>query len=755
MPKNSTQIEFKNFIKGLVDVASPLNFPDNASFDEENFELNRDGTRNRRLGFDVESGAVYYNLLNSTYLNSFDPVIFKWKDAAGQVDKDFLIVQDGNTLHIFDLINRQLSINGFVSSIELTDFPPNSAYSFASVDGRLVVACGEPSVALITFVDPGFDIEYIRLKTRDLWGIPTNDQYDTDESFRGALNARHNYNLQNQSWGIPRRNRFGQLIDPVAFYIQSLRVAPSNSEVVWTGLQFQAVGSGNEPFERLWPNMWEEALGANVKSSKGYFIIDVVDRGRSRAEQFANNWTKYPQLTYSSIDLEADRTPGGPSFVKEFAGRIFYAGFQGKVIDPNSRSPNLSNYVFFSQLVKSKADYAKCYQAGDPTSRESSDIVDTDGGFIRISGAEQIIALETIGNSLIVLATNGVWAIVGGSDYGFTATNFRVDKITSFGCVSAKSVVSDGGKVFYWSDTGIYLIMQGEVGGMTASNITENTIQNLYDDIDNSVKQKATAVYDTLTKKIKWLYRTGDYFDPDTEMYEIILDTTIGSFYKFKIYNTENNEYGIVQGFDTNRFELDEIDSLVLVDSDGVVSNTDPVVISDLLKTGAIRNTRYLVLKNTDTGVKFTFGYYYNNSFRDWDEIDASAYLITGDITTGNIAIKKQIPYIFIAMARTEVGTDGSGNLLGTSSCIFTTQWDWSTSSAANRWSNPQQAYRLKRVLLNDVSQNADISGTRLVVTKNKARGSGRSFAIKFEAEPLKDCKLVGWNLSLNGTSTP
>ncbi len=50
-----TEKVYRSFIKGLVTEASPLTFPENASIDEQNFVLNRDGSRSRRLGIDYEA----------------------------------------------------------------------------------------------------------------------------------------------------------------------------------------------------------------------------------------------------------------------------------------------------------------------------------------------------------------------------------------------------------------------------------------------------------------------------------------------------------------------------------------------------------------------------------------------------------------------------------------------------------------------------------------------------------------------------
>jgi hypothetical protein len=50
MARQTAAVEINNFVKGLITEASPLTFPDNASLEEQNFVLNRDGSRERRSG---------------------------------------------------------------------------------------------------------------------------------------------------------------------------------------------------------------------------------------------------------------------------------------------------------------------------------------------------------------------------------------------------------------------------------------------------------------------------------------------------------------------------------------------------------------------------------------------------------------------------------------------------------------------------------------------------------------------------------
>jgi hypothetical protein len=54
MARQTSVLEINKFILGLVTDANPLTFPENASLEEENFVLNIDGSRRRRLGMDYE-----------------------------------------------------------------------------------------------------------------------------------------------------------------------------------------------------------------------------------------------------------------------------------------------------------------------------------------------------------------------------------------------------------------------------------------------------------------------------------------------------------------------------------------------------------------------------------------------------------------------------------------------------------------------------------------------------------------------------
>lgn len=788
MAKKSVKIEVNNFIKGIITEASPLNFPENATLDESNFVLNRDGTRNRRLGMDFESG---YSLVPATSsVNNIvtrDIVPFKWTNVAGKADDNFLVVQDGSKIHIFDM--RRTAITGMpaLAVLELStySFSASAKYSYAVVEGKLVIAAGKRNIVTVTHLAGVFTVEAKQLLVRDVWGVEVKEdsKFETDVQYRSAtLHPSHNYNLYNQSWGTPRQSYLVSkpaesvgtgieliplaptptttidMADPVQVYVDSLGIYPSNSETVWPGLQFQPVSAGASPFERLFPELYKQTFGADIKTAKGSFIIDLLRRGASRSAAIASNAKRHSVMKLVSFDTSADYTTGGAAFVCEFAGRVFYAGFSGDVVDGDARSPSLSNYVMFSQLVRNTGDIVKCYQEGDPTSRESNDLVDTDGGFIRLSGAERIIGMLSLAGVLAVFASNGVWIISGGSDFGFTATNYKTDRISSFGALSRYSIVEDGTRAVYWSEDGIYAIGKDQFGSFNVENIAQKTIQSLYDEIPTLVKSKAIGVFDSIGKRIRWLYQIGNRFSSESETYELVLDMTIGAFYKLSIGKLSDYSTEVLAPFSSVPFTLEDDISEIQVGSSDVLSSTNEVISLSERRVSGMLDTRYLCAKISGGSVYFTVGFYRDETFTDWKAsngvgVDAPAFLITGATTGGDSSLVKQVPYLFAHFFRTEKLLDSEGNSVNPSSCLIQSQWDWSTARLSNKWSPQFQAYRYRRNSLTDSESLEYDSGFELVTSKNKLRGRGRSFALRMETEPLHDCQIVGWNISLNGNA--
>lgn len=756
MTKKSTKAEINLFNAGINTEANLLNFPPNASRDEENFDLNKNGVRERRLGIDYEDNYALFNLgISEEVYKTQSHSTFKWDRAGGNANNTFLVVQIGNTIHIFDSQVNSISSEGFLTSITIDKFPIDRKFSFTAVDGYLVVVSGEDTVFRVIYdtITKIFNSEYERIKVRDLWGVEVvGSNYESDTLFRDeTIPSQHIYNLRNQSWAFPRRKPEVGLKDPIDEYFNTLGKYPSNSESVWIGMTMNTDGT-TEVFR---PTLMRDSIGADISSARGFFIIDLLRRGNSRSEEYGKNQSRNIELIYNIGTLPEDVTLGGPSIVTEYAGRVWYAGFGGEVINGDSRSPNLVSYVCFSQLVNSPEDILKCYQKGDPSSRDASDIVDTDGGFIRISGASKIVSMVSLGRDLVVFAENGVWAVSGGSDYGFTATNYSVERISNYGCISTSSVIVEGDRSFYWSEDGIYATQRDQIGKLHVSSITQSTIQTLYENIDVTQKAKATGVYDSFERKVRWLYNVDEELNNNNFVFELILNTETGAFTKNRIYNLTTNTPEVIGFVLSNPYRKGSDVQTVVVSSASVTAASVPVVITETIRTSGIVSVKYLTVVFSGGTARITFSEYRNQQFLDWKTangvgVDASAFILTGDITAGDSSVHKQVPYLVMHFFRTEM-TATNGVPDNQSGCLVRSQWDWASSVNSGKWSPQFQTYRYRRPYF--VTGPVYDNGFETVVTRNKLRGRGRAFSLLIETETEKDCRIIGWNLSINGNS--
>lgn len=580
-----------------------------------------------------------------------------------------------------------------------------------------------------------------------------------------VLTSRHLYNLRNQSWAIPKPSFNGNdspqdLI--TQFHNEGIHVFPSNSDTTGPFIyQNTASDNGSKYIQRFNAgDSYNNALG-NSFAPIGFFIIDVLDRGASRKSAYAQMMSQYPINTWDIEDLPTDETPTGPTVVAEFAGRVFYSGFPGIIIDGDSSSPKLSSYVLFSQLVRDSSGVFYCYQSADPTSADASDLVDTDGGFIRIDGAYNINALANIQSGLVVLAENGAWVIQGGSDSGFTATNYKVIKVSNVGCISPRSAVVVNNALIYWGKDGIYNLTTNQYGDFVADNISRKTIQTFYDKISSDDKLAACGIYDEYEQKVKWIY--GNRYQSSAPTYELSLDMTLGAYTKYSINRLGTSRFPmLVSGMQVNPFTLSANTQDVVVNADQVVVESEDVIINignaDNVLTG-FREVQYLVILNSSPTITFTFGNYTNVDHYDWKSvngigIDAKSYLLTGALAGGDYQRKKDIMYITTHFTKTENGLvdDGTGSgdltLRNQSSCLLQAQWDWTNSVNSNRWGTKQQVYRIRQPYFPTDPGNFD-NGYSVVETRTKLRGSGKAVSLLFESSPGKHLEILGWSMTL------
>ncbi len=706
MPKQSQPLEYNTFVAGLISEASVLNFPENASVDEANFVLDRDGTRKRRLGLAFEPGYTEHQIPTVQSTDRFD--VFHWTNVGEDPNKKYNIVQVGSNLYIFDATAEQASAT-LITTIP-TGLANDRVINWASVGGRAIGAAGEHDVFVLSEDTLGIHLTSESLKIRDLFGVEdpfTNADGQTVDGLEDewvehrpdSATEPHLYNLRNQTWAHPAGDA-----DPIQTFLSTVTKVPSNSDNRNVGMKTNQ--DGNYVLD---VTLVRDTATGTARAPHGYFIIDALRRGTSRYDAYKHMMENNPELSLNVTagTFKQDSTPGGATSVAEYAGHAFFAGFSGEITEPDKHSPKMASYVLFSKLVKSDSDVFKCYQAGDPTSEDNFDIVATDGGFVRLAGAYGIHKMVSIGKGLCVFAESGVWMISGGSDYGFDATNYMVTKVTDRGAINGDSVVVVDGSVIYWGKDGIYQVAANNVGEYVATNIIAQTIQTYYNNLPN--KKVARGVYDPYSRKASWLL--GDK--------EVILDFDLGAWY---VYNISQ--------------EAD-----------------DPVVLGattyEPYKTPHGHfSVKYAVIGESLGTPFLTFAHYHNEEFMDWGTKDAPAYLVTGSVTGGDSQRTKQVPYLTMHFNRTETELDDMLMWENPSSCIAQVQWEWTDSAASGRWGREFQAYRHRRGFFPAVDNTA--SGYAVTTSKSKLRGKGRAFALKLRTEPGKDCQILGWALMVN-----
>lgn len=767
MAREASAFEINKFIAGLVTDANPLTFPDNASLEEENFVLNIDGSRRRRLGMDFEDG---YQEITTTVADAgtSEPAFssYKWDNAGGDPEQSILVVQIGTQVKFFNLDSTPISAN-LITSYTFSGADVSQVFSYATVDGILVIVSGNKQPVTFEFTAPATITSRARtLMIRDLFGVEDTisvDLWDNLETRPASITDEHTYNLRNMTWALPRvESNTETTNDPIThFFATSSSKYPALSDNLVQALYADPADTDNRTGKRFFAADLVKNPVGDMRAPMGYFKIDALERGTSRLAQEVKLRARYSTLDFSVTDLPTDKTPGGPKCVSEFAGRVFYAGFRGDLEDGDDNSPRMSSYILFSQLVRGVKDIPQCYQEGDPTNTSSPDLVATDGGFLRINEAFEILALRNVGTSLLICAKNGIWRLYGGSDYGFDATNYVVERVTDHGIIGLDSLIVVDNTLMYWGQDGIYHVHPNENGRWVSDNISYGTIQRLYEEISIADKKAAKGSYDKFERKARWIYhnRLGD----EEPTKELILDTNLRAYYVNAIKQFGTTIFPrVLASFAIEPYQVIINTTPVTVNTEQVQVAAEDVImgIDSVFGNGSIKELAYLVVTEIDPVVKYTFAIYRDPEWREWKSVDdvgvdAEAFLVTGYLADSqggkDFARQKQFPYLFVHCNRTESGfiEDINGDLYpaNPSGCIVQTRWEWSDSAASKRWGNPFQAYRYKRFYMPSDASDAYDTGFATIVTKNRLRGTGKVLSLKFSTEPYKDLHLYGWSI--------
>ncbi|WBF78088.1 head closure protein [Methylophilales phage MEP401] len=741
---------YRSFVKGLITEANQLTFPENASIDEANFVLNRDGSRSRRLGVDYESSYVLTATgLTATDIKEGKQSFHIWESPGGDTSVTLGIVRIKDKLWFMNLLTDSPSANLKNSGSPITIASlSNSKIETSVINNKCVIVSKDlPRPVLLTYnVSTGAVTQStIQIQIRDIYGVDDALFLDTRPV---TLTNTHKYNLRNQGWNKNIVTTTGA--DAITLTKTDLGVYPANSDN-WTLGKISNASSAD--YEKYDPDTLNKNSFSNYQIAKGSFIIDAFERGVDRINK-----------SDVSSGLPIDREEGNISTITSYAQRLFYSGIESNVTGPDIRSPNYSGYIFFSKIIKSDDDFGTCHQEADPTDPGINDLIDTDGGSIQIPDITRVVRIIASQASILVFAENGVWEIYGDTG-GFIATSFQASKISTNGITNGDSVVNVNGNFIYWSKAGIYLLKPDAASGrFAAESLSLTSIQDLYLNVPEVAKDFAKGIYDEKENRVRFLYNDSASYSssnyPNSYNKELIYDLTLKAWSKNEISSLVSDspyiaDYALIPGYSVTTRE----ESVVAGTDTVLVTAGDTVVVPDDVATSRIEQFSFLTI----VGTSFTLSKYNGSDFLDWKTkdsvgIDYSSYLYTGYELFGDIMKEKQIPYIFFYLQKTEDGFQASGTDLvftNQSSCKVQAQWGWSNSAANGKWGNEFQAYRILRNYTPSGVGDAYDSGDSMVVTKNKLRGSGKCLSLYIRSEAGKDMKLLGWGHPVTQLSTP
>ena len=762
-----TEKVFNTFVKGLVTEASPLTFPENASVDEENFVLNRDGSRSRRLGIDFEDLFQ----LNETSLSAADiqegrQSFHKWESPAGDTTVALGVIRIYNKLWFINLLTDNPSANLKNSGNPITiSGLSNAKIETTTINNKLLLVSSDIDDPVLLTYNPtsgAVTQTTVNIQIRDIYGV--DDGLDFDERPSGwsgdasgsqvAISNTHKYNCRNQGWksniqfyadGTVYGSTPTDVLDHCARQTGFLKY-PSNADQ-WT------LGKNSNPsssdYEKFNAKILAKNSTSNYLYARGSLIIDAFNRGASRED------------VSDAASLPTDRETGSITTIASYAQRIFYSGITSSVTGGDSRSPNYSGYIFFSKTIQSNADLGKCYQEADPTDPAINDLIDSDGGSIQIPEATRIIKIVASQASLLVFCENGVWEVYGDTG-GFIATSFQVSKVSTNGVLNADSIVNVNGNFFYWSKAGIYVLTpEGVSGRFKSQSVSLTTIQTLFLELEDLTKNNCKGYYDEKENRVRWLY--NDTLDYSTSNFinkynkELVLDLTLEAWSVMKISDLDLNSPFVADYIEIPGYAITSTTTSVEVNTDDVYVNSDQVIVDDVLLTNRSSLFSFLTIQ----GTKFTVSKYQSTEFKDWYSVDDvgadyESFLVTGYELFKDVMRPKQVPYLFVYCKKTEDGfTQDASDFQAEhpSSCLVQAQWNWANHANSGKWGREFQAYRHTRFYIpSGLSDDFD-NGNDVVVTKNKLRGSGKTLSLKFRSESGKDMKLLGWALPATVTS--
>jgi hypothetical protein len=264
-----------SFNRGFTSDASPVNFPRDFSLDEDNYDLDIDGTRRRRRGLSQDTANTFTSVVRA----SAERVrAFKWQSAANDTTANFVVVQLGRFIKFYtDLEDAtvgaeksfQIDLTGY-KTVGTTDVEIDAqVVDMAVARGELIIVGTfmEPILVVYDAAGDNIAVSMIQLRERDLFGI--EDGIGNTIMPVTDTTGNHRYNLLNQGWTDP----------DIAQFTADTGFFPSKNMVYGRAFRRQQVtgiadvdGTREYSTEKLIAELFQDA-----PSARGHLILNPFD----------------------------------------------------------------------------------------------------------------------------------------------------------------------------------------------------------------------------------------------------------------------------------------------------------------------------------------------------------------------------------------------------------------------------------------------------------------------------------------------
>lgn len=783
-------ITYFNFSGGLNTEASPVNMEPNDAVDLLNIELESDGSIRPRKGVDFvgskSDGTIYETTtfdqtsLYGSYTNlAPSTFIFEHTLSTGE-RKNLAIAVVETNLYIYE-IQDLYTLSDHDQPIQTIDI---STTDNAFVHYKTQMIQNENRVYLLNEFLPLGYLEYSEAIGGMLYKI--QDIYIRDLDSDGEVCSY--VNNDGKLWQCIKGHRSGADNEPgvgdstdsywtvmgaqdTTNYSSWVDSAAANSRVtilseywdeenfvdawdVYNCILTHTSAASNKPGSGVdWETYWikTETVGGSS--------IGSLPNRPAPAWLVSTGYSLLGAATYTSnieiVQWSDEVRPIGWKAGTFSIGRFWLAG-----------NPLKPNTLYFSQAIIEAKQYNRMFQEADPYDQQDSDIVDSDGGILNITGANRIEALAPYRGGVIVFANNGIW-YVSGSTGIFKATDFSIDKISDEGIAGQATFAIVEDKLAYFTNSNVFIIDFPDISQIPKPLKISGKIDTFYRSIPINNKKTSKVLYSP-AHKILYLFTNfedKEYLDNQNSKHQpnqfrdvLIFDGNLNAWYKYSLSTDDvGNDVYIADAFIT----------------DG--GDNEQTVVIDLLENNVVSNASELVFARSSTGVpegsivglmlakkstnftQWAYGRLDGTTTQDFslssvDIVAVPSYIESAYQIFDDIEHQKQVPKITTIFERLEFGIidDTTGEDVNQAGCLYQVNFDWATSSKSPKYGTARQAYRPYRfgISYNDGSD----PGLLTVVNMHSVRGRGRGLQLRFSNDGTKDFHLYGWQLQLRAS---